>query len=211
MIQECIFAEGSMSTWRKKIEKARFHSVISIGTKEQRFDNHWREGVLPMSEAKGASLTMLPCHRGLFCIWVRCCVVCFSLFHKGSRCTDLVSWDIRHRYSRTIHSTKFPSNAHPRSIYEEGHRPTTDALYPERNGRVRGWKEEKTLQLMWSRRSHLQEVPRAFSTHCCCRGWTFWESDGWIGSTYKNSPHLVVHVTACNVFVCTKLNILCLV
>ena len=42
-----------------------------------------------MSEAKGASLTMLPCHRGLFCIWVRCCVVCFSLFHKGSRCTDL--------------------------------------------------------------------------------------------------------------------------
>ena len=34
--------------------------------------------------------------------------------------------------------------------------------------------------------------------------------DGWIGSTYKNSPHLVVHATACNVFVCTKLSILCI-
>ena len=63
---------------------------------------------------------------------------------------------------------------------------------------------------MWSERSHLQKVPTAFSTHCCCRGWTFRESDGWIGSTYKNSPHLVVHVTACNVFVCTKLSILCI-
>ena len=105
---------------------------------------------------------------------------------------------------------KFPSNAHPRSSYEEGHRLTADASYPERNGRVRGWKEEKTLQLVWSRRSHLQEVPTAFSTHCCCRGWIFRESDGWIGSTYKNSPHLVVHVTSCNVFVCTKLSRLCI-
>jgi len=71
-------------------------------------------------------------------------------------------------------------------------------------------KKKKMLQLVWSRQSHLQVVPTAFSTHCCCRGWTFRESDGWIGSTYKNSPHLVVHVTACNVFVCTKLSILCI-
>ena len=35
-----------------------------------------------MPEAKGASFTMLPCHRGLLCIWVRCCVICFSIFHK---------------------------------------------------------------------------------------------------------------------------------
>src|SRR6185312_16620781 len=112
---------------------------------------------------------------------------------------------MRHRYSRTSHLKKSPSNAHPKSSYEEGHRPTADASYPERNGRVRGWKEEKTLQLVWSRRSHLQEVPTTFSTHCCCRGWTFRESDGWIGSTYKNSPHLVVHL-----FVCTKLSILCM-
>ena len=146
----------------------------------------------------------------MFCIWVRCCIICFSLFQKESCCTDLVSWDIRHRYSRTIHETKFPSNAHPRSSYEEGHRPTADASYPERNGRVRGWKEEKTLQLVWSRRSHLQEVPTTFSTHCCCRDWTFRESDGWIGSTYKNSSHLVVYATACIVFVCTKLSILCI-
>ena len=72
-------------------------------------------------------------------------LVCFSIFHKISRSTDLVSWDIRHRYSRTIHSKKFPSNAHPRSSYEEKHRPTADASYPERNGRVRGWKEEKNV------------------------------------------------------------------
>ena len=43
MIQECIFAEGSMSTWREKIEKARFHSVISMGTKEQRFEVSCRD------------------------------------------------------------------------------------------------------------------------------------------------------------------------
>ena len=61
-----------------------------------------------MPEAKGASLTMLPCHRSLFCIWVRCCVICFSIFHKRSRITDLVSRDIRHQYSRPIHSKKNP-------------------------------------------------------------------------------------------------------
>ena len=71
-------------------------------------------------------------------------------------------------------------------------------------------KKKKKLQLVWRRRSHLQEVPTTFSTHCYWRGWTFRESDGWIGSTYKNSPHLVVHVTTCNVFVCMKLNILCI-
>src|SRR6185312_14176002 len=43
MIQECIFVEGSMSTWREKIEKARFHSVISMGTKEQRFEVSCRD------------------------------------------------------------------------------------------------------------------------------------------------------------------------
>ena len=32
-----------MSTWRKKIEKARFHSVISMGTKEQRFEVSCRD------------------------------------------------------------------------------------------------------------------------------------------------------------------------
>ena len=98
-----------------------------------------------MLEAKCASLTMLPCHRGLFCIWVRCCVVCFSILHKRSRSTDLVSWDIRHQYSRPIHSKKSPSNAHPWCSYKAGHRPTADTSDPERNGRVRGWKEEKKI------------------------------------------------------------------
>ena len=32
----------------------------------------------------------------------------------------------------------------------------------------------------------------------------------WVGSTYKNSPHVVVHDTPSNVFVCTKLSILCI-
>ena len=31
-----------------------------------------------------------------------------------------------------------------------------------------------------------------------------------VGSTYKNSPHVVVHDTPSNVFVCTKLSILCM-
>src|SRR6185436_4524858 len=69
-------------------------------------------------------------------------------------------------------------------------------------------KKKKRCNLCGADGHTLQEVPTAFSTHCYCRGWTFRESDGWIGSTYKNSPYLVVHVTSCNIFVCTKLSIL---
>ena len=155
-----------MSTWRKKIENARFHSVISMDTKEQRFEVSCRDrtgqGVRRQRVIQEVLITInervfcrcqkpkvhhLPCSHVIaaFCIWVRCCVICFSIFYKRSRSTDLVSWDIWHRYSRPIHSKKSPSNAHPWCSYEAGHRPTADTSYLKQNGRVRGWKEEKTL------------------------------------------------------------------
>ena len=57
-----------------------------------------------------------------------------------------------------------------------------------RNGMDESEAGKKILQLVWSGQSHLQKVPTAFSTHCCCRGWTFRESNECVGSTYKNSP-----------------------
>ena len=77
---------------KEKIEKAQYHRVVSMGTKDQRFevsmqvqdragcpqtkgrsellDNAGRQGFLQMQEATTSSLTMLPCHCGMFRIWV---------------------------------------------------------------------------------------------------------------------------------------------
>ena len=71
---------------KEKIEKAQYHRVVSMGTKDQKFevsckdragcpqtkgqsgllDNAGRQGFLQMKEATTSSLTMLPCHCGMF-------------------------------------------------------------------------------------------------------------------------------------------------
>ena len=120
-----------------------------------------------MPEAKSASLTMLPCHRGLFCIWVRCCVICFSIFHKRSRSTDLVSLDIRHRYSRSIHS----KNPHPMLI--------PDLATKRGIGR---WQTRRI-------RNGMDESEAGMKKKCC----NLFGADG---HTYKKCPQLSVLTAA---------------
>src|SRR6185503_18099884 len=45
-------------------------------------DNAGRQGFLQMQEATVSLLTMLPCHCGMFRIWVGSCGFCFTILKK---------------------------------------------------------------------------------------------------------------------------------
>ena len=95
---------------KEKIEKAQYHRVVSMGTKDQRFEvsckDRTGQGVrrqrviqdclitpegkvfLQMQEATTSSLTMLPCHCGMFRIWIGSWGVLFlNITEKKSLCT----------------------------------------------------------------------------------------------------------------------------
>ena len=81
-----IFCNRVTNYMKEKIEKAQYHRVVSMGTNDQRFeipckdragcpqtkgrsvllDNAGTQGFLQMQEATSSSLTILPCHCGMF-------------------------------------------------------------------------------------------------------------------------------------------------
>ena len=85
-----VFCNMVTKYMKEKIEKSHYYRVVSMGTKDQRFevlckdrtgqgvrrpgsgllDNAGRQDVLQMQEATTSSLTMLPCYCGMFRIWV---------------------------------------------------------------------------------------------------------------------------------------------
>ena len=106
-----IFCNRVTNYMKEKIEKAQYHRVVSMGTKDQRFEvsckDRTGQGVgrqrviqdclitpegkvfLQMQEATASSLTMLPCHCGMFRIWVGTCGFCFRILQKRNRCAHL--------------------------------------------------------------------------------------------------------------------------
>ena len=164
------------------MENARFHSVISMGTKEQMFEVSCRDrtgqGVRRQRVVQEVLITIdgrvfcrcqkpkvhhLPCSHVIAACSVSRLDAASYVSHYFTKEAAAQTW-CHEIYDIGILGPFTQKNSHPMLIpdpAEEGHRPTADASYPERNGRVRGWKEEKTLQLVWSRRSHLQEVPTA--------------------------------------------------
>ena len=89
---------------KEKIEKAQYHRVVSMGTKDQRFEvsckDRTGQGVRRQrvvqdcfitpeckvfcrcKEATASSLTMLPCHCGMFRIWVGSWVFVSEYYRK---------------------------------------------------------------------------------------------------------------------------------
>ena len=130
-----IFCKRVTNYMKEKIEKTQYHRVVSMDTKDQRFevsckdragcpqtkgrsgllDNAGRQGFLQMQEATASSLTMLPSHCGMFRIWVGSWRFCFRILQKRNRCAHLGPWDIWHRQSGIIHYTKYLSNVHSQS------------------------------------------------------------------------------------------------
>ena len=106
-----IFCNRVTNYMKEKIEKAQYHRVVSMGTKDQRFEvsckDRTGQGVrrqrvvqdclitpegkifLQMQEATTSSLTMLPCHCDMFRIWVGFWGFCFRILQKRNRCAHL--------------------------------------------------------------------------------------------------------------------------
>ena len=96
---------------KEKIEKAQYHRVVSMGTKDQRFEVSCKDRIgqgvrrqrviqdclitpegkvfLQMQEAIASSLTMLPCYCGMFRIWVGIWGFCFRILQKINHCAHL--------------------------------------------------------------------------------------------------------------------------
>ena len=131
-----VFLIWSLNTWKKRLKSSlsqsglHRHKASNVWgfmqgqdrsgcpqTKggSELLDNAGRQGVLQMQEATTSSLTMLPCHCGMFRIWIESWGFCFWILQKRNRCAHLGPWDIWHRQSGIIHYTKYLSNLHSQS------------------------------------------------------------------------------------------------
>ena len=192
------------------MEKARFHSVISMGTKEQRFEISCRDrtgqGVRRQRVVQEVLITIdgrvfcrcqkpkvhhLPCSHVIAACSVSGLDAASYVSHYFKKEAAAQTW-CHEIYGIDILGPFTQKNSHPMLIPDPAMK--------------RGIGRRQTHHIQ----NGMDESEVGKKKRCCCRGWTFRESNGWIGSTYKNSPHLVVHVTSCNVFVCTKLSILCI-
>ena len=172
------------------------------------FDNHWREVFCRCQKPK---VHHLPCSYVIAACSVSgldAASYVSQYFTKEAAaqtwCHEIYGIGILGPFTQK----KSPSNAHPWSSYEEGHRLTADTSYLERNGRVRGWNEEKHCNLCGVDGHTYKKCPQlSVPTAAAEAGPSGNPTDGSAPPT-RIRAHVVVHDTPSNVFVCTKLSIL---